>query len=604
MTDEVVRARDGTAGVIRGRIVVTDPEGGGRLAVLVPTTGVRVTINGAEVMEPTEVSSQDRIELKPVDEPGEVKVRVEISPDGLEARARVELIPGRRHILRDLSPSQYLVLATEVEKVVPCVDVSVIEAALKSKGVFVGVDYDALDKLAANPLVGPMVVARGVPPTPPKDAWIELKFERDIRSRLPSTELARVDWREVSSIPTVEPGAELAVKHPPVLGTSGLSVTGLPIEAPLPKDVELLAGEGCQVVGGSRIVATRSGRPTVIRGRVEVLPLLVCGEGVSLKTGNVRFSGNVVVRGDVEDNMSVLAGGDIEVTGSVGHATLKANGQILVRQNLIGGVALAGGAYVVHLKHREDWERLAAGLEDCAAALRQLARRPEFAEVAERFGWGQVLARLLDTKFRPLLALVVRLRTAYAEVEEGLSEDVKTLLEDLRLYIDPRSARDHKNVDYIEDLATRTKSLSTELKNIGEGGFSFEADYVQGARVEASGDIILHKGAYQSWLYAGRGVKVRGKPGVVRGGVVHARERVIAKEAGSPGGSPTLLKVGPKGVIEVETVYPNVTLQVGEAKHKFAANDYGIVARLDAKGELTLYGLTRAGGLAGHFNSS
>lgn len=558
MAEEVVSARDGTAGVIQGKVVVTDPEGGGRLAVLIPSAGVRVTINGTQVMEPTEVSSRDRIELETVKEPGEVRVTVDISPDGLEARARVELIPGRRHVLRDLPPSQYLVLATEAEEIVPDVDASIIEAALKTKGVFVGIDYESLHRLAANPSEGSVVVARGVPPAPGKDAWIELKFERSIRSRLPSSDLARVDWRELTPIPTVEPGAELAVKHPLVLGTPGLSVTGLPIEAPLPKDVELLAGEGCQVVGGSRIVATRSGRPTFIRGHVEVLPLLVCEQGVSLKTGNVKFSGNVVVKGDVEDTMNVHARGDIEVTGNVGHATLKADGQILVRQNLIGGVALAGGAYVVHLKHREDWERLAIDLEDCAAALRQLARRPTFTEVVERFGWGQVLAKLLGTKFQSLPALVARLRTAYAKVEEGLSEDVRALLDDLRRCVDPKNAFAQKNVDYIEDLAMRTKSFSTELKNMDDRGLSFEADYVQGARVEASGDIILHKGAYQSWLYAGRGVKVRGKPGVVRGGVVHARERIIAKEAGSPGGSPTLLRVGPRGVIEVQTCTPTL----------------------------------------------
>ena len=36
-------------------------------------------------------------------------------------------------------------------------------------------------------------------------------------------------------------------------------------------------------------------------------------EQVKLSTGNIKFDGDVVVKGNVEDNMAVEAGGDIDI---------------------------------------------------------------------------------------------------------------------------------------------------------------------------------------------------------------------------------------------------------------------------------------------------
>ena len=583
--------RDGSASVFQGRVVVTDPSGSGRPAVLEPGPGLKLYLNGREISQPVEVTSGDDIQVELMSEQGQVTVRVEIAADGLEAKAALDLIPATRFCLLDSGPRQHLLLGTKAESKAPKVELELIEQALQEKGVFVGVDMRAVASLAAKATGNPIVVARGQPPVPGQDARIELKFEDQQNQKLPGSEELRVDWRELRSIPTVEIGDELAVKHRPVLGRPGLSVTGQPISPRVPMDVELVAGEGVGIVnGGLKAVAARGGRPVFARGKLEVYPLLVADRGVNLASGNIKFSGDVLVRGNVDETMSVCAGGNIEVAGNCTHASLTAGSQIVVRQNIIGGTVLAGGVGVVHMRCQNWWEELANGLEACASALTQIEEHPELGSAAARQGWGRVLSKLLDTKFSHLPARLRDLMAAYREVSGIVTAEIDGVLALLRENLSRRGALQISSVGQVWGLAKQVRRLVDSLTGLSGGGLSLSASYIQGARVEASGDIIVRgKGCYQSYLYAGYCVRVDGRPGIVRGGVVQALERIVVNEAGSGGGSPTLLKVGAGGTIVAGKVHANVTIQVGEAHHKFQDSDQGIVARMDQEGVLVLH---------------
>ncbi|MBR5866540.1 MAG: DUF342 domain-containing protein, partial [Spirochaetaceae bacterium] len=58
--------------------------------------------------------------------------------------------------------------------------------------------------------------------------------------------------------------------------------------------------------------------------------------GVSIKTGNITFLGTVIVKGNVDDGFSISAAGNIEVHGTVGAASLKADGDIFVQSGIKG----------------------------------------------------------------------------------------------------------------------------------------------------------------------------------------------------------------------------------------------------------------------------
>ena len=70
-------------------------------------------------------------------------------------------------------------------------------------------------------------------------------------------------------------------------------------------------------------------------GKITVEPVLQV-HGVNIKTGNVKFLGSVIVRGNVEDGFNVDASGNVEVSGTVGKCKINAGGNIIVQQGIFG----------------------------------------------------------------------------------------------------------------------------------------------------------------------------------------------------------------------------------------------------------------------------
>ena len=140
---EVVR--DGSASVFQGRVIVVEPRGGGRQAVLEPGPGLKLYVNEAEITEPREVTSSDKIRVELMSEPGQISVQVVLSSDGLKAKAGLDLVPGSQYYLVDSGPRQHLVLTTKAEPQMPPVKPELVEQALQEKGVFVGIDKKAIE---------------------------------------------------------------------------------------------------------------------------------------------------------------------------------------------------------------------------------------------------------------------------------------------------------------------------------------------------------------------------------------------------------------------------------------------------------------------------
>jgi hypothetical protein len=82
-------------------------------------------------------------------------------------------------------------------------------------------------------------------------------------------------------------------------------------------------------------------------GKVNVEPIYEIKGDVDMHTGNILFLGTVIVRGSVEDGFSIKAAGDIEIKGSVGKCLLDAEGDVNIKQGVmgkLGGTIKAGGS--------------------------------------------------------------------------------------------------------------------------------------------------------------------------------------------------------------------------------------------------------------------
>lgn len=222
-----------------------------------------------------------------------------------------------------------------------------VRAALQSQGVVAGVADDKITAFVDNPVYNvPYVIAEGIRPVDGRDAYIAYNFETD-RTKLRVKEAAngQVNFKELNLIQNVVKGQPLAQKMPAERGKNGKTLFGKFLESKNGKDIPLPLGKNVSVdIDGSTIIADTNGQVLLVGNKINVEPIMEV-DGVSIKTGNIKFLGTVIVKGNVDDGFEIKASGNIEVYGTVGSCKLEADGDIIVSLGIMGrdtGVILAG----------------------------------------------------------------------------------------------------------------------------------------------------------------------------------------------------------------------------------------------------------------------
>ena len=244
------------------------------------------------------------------------KMNIEISND--EMKVFLTLIPPRRN-----------------GRIVEFDD---IMAELQKRNVVFGIKEDVIKDAVENDKFNQaIVIAEGRPPQNGEDAKIDYKFRIEKDIKLTEDEKGRVDFRELDLIENVVIGQVLAVKIPATKGVPGMTVFGKELPAKDGKDIPLIPGKNVKLSeDGMQLIAEINGQVVYAKDRVNVEPVYEVKGDVSVETGNIVFLGTVIVRGNVEDGFSVKAAGNIDVRGSVGKATLEAEGDIIIKQGLLG----------------------------------------------------------------------------------------------------------------------------------------------------------------------------------------------------------------------------------------------------------------------------
>ena len=213
-----------------------------------------------------------------------------------------------------------------------------VEEDLARQGVVFGVDRRAVEELLARGDFGREVpVARGKEPVHGEARRIAYLFNVNRGRPYLEIDFGRIDLKELNFIDNKHKDDLLASLLPPVKAEDGRDVTGKVVPAdPGPEGAHLPAGlHPVLSPDKTRIYAACDGNARLI-GRQGVIEPVVTVENVNYETGNIRFEGSVVVKGSIADGFTVEASGDIQVGKSVGKATLKAGGSILLKTGVNG----------------------------------------------------------------------------------------------------------------------------------------------------------------------------------------------------------------------------------------------------------------------------
>ncbi len=222
--------------------------------------------------------------------------------------------------------------------------------ALADAGVEFGMDQVAIERMTGEPLVEPILAARGQEPGASRDSTVEYLFTEEdenagLRPRV--REDGSVDYRDLRPIYTVPAGTVVGRYIPAVVGEAGHDVCGRKLEAARPAhDTPVARFAGTDVVvapNGTDLVTTKSGRPVRNGARIDIIEVYAIIGDVDFSTGNVDFNGDVYVSGDVQPGFTIRASGNVRVDGIVDAASIDAGHDVLIG----GGVHGHGDSKVV-----------------------------------------------------------------------------------------------------------------------------------------------------------------------------------------------------------------------------------------------------------------
>lgn len=206
-----------------------------------------------------------------------------------------------------------------------------------ARGICFGIDEAAVDEfLAKRPYCTSVVLAKGKPPVQGTDAKIEYYFNTDPKVKPTLNPDGSVDFFNLNTISHCKEGDLLAKLYPAVHGTPGKNVKGEIIKA---RDVKALnlRYERNAVVSEDKteLRAGVSGHVNLIEGKVFISNVFTV-ENVDNSVGNIDYDGSVVVNGNVCENFSVKAKGNVTVKGVVEGATIESDGNIVLVRGING----------------------------------------------------------------------------------------------------------------------------------------------------------------------------------------------------------------------------------------------------------------------------
>jgi len=221
-------------------------------------------------------------------------------------------------------------------------------ADMWSKGIRFGVDIDGVNRAIESGKAERTTVARRLDAVPGIDAHI-IEVSSDLHRSDAPRQLAngKLDLMAFQNrFPQIKQGVRLLKKVPRTEGKTGFELSGIAIEPPIPKEIELgpMAGAGTVIditAEGEFLVSMKAGFLNVDSktSQLSVDDKIVSRDGVSARTtGNLQLTGDYEEFGEVQEKR-VIEGESVTIHADVFGNIVSRGGTILLNHNLVGGSA-------------------------------------------------------------------------------------------------------------------------------------------------------------------------------------------------------------------------------------------------------------------------
>lgn len=182
-----------------------------------------------------------------------------------------------------------------------------------------------------------VLIAEGIYPIEGESATLEYHFDTDIESKLLEDDEGKINYRELSLIKNVTTDQILVTMTPATSGITGRNVLGEDVKAKDGKKLVIPKGKNVTISeDGLHLISSINGEVKIIDGKVHVFSLYTVPANVDNSTGNIRFIGKVIVKGNVLTGFSIESEGDVEVFGVVEGARIVSKGSIILHRGIQG----------------------------------------------------------------------------------------------------------------------------------------------------------------------------------------------------------------------------------------------------------------------------
>ena len=222
-----------------------------------------------------------------------------------------------------------------------------IVMALKKKGVSYGVRRDQIKEALLNVAIYDvdLMIADGKAPVQGEDARVTLEVNIDLNARPAIKEDGTADFRNIQSFASVMLGQIIARKIPATVGIPGIAVNNEAITPTPGNDVPLPQGKNTTVSeDGQYLMAAKAGIVFRDGALIHVNEILNIAGDVDFSVGNIKYTGDVNIKGSVLPGFTIETEGNISVHGTVDSSRLiSRNGSIKIDQGVIGkGTYISG----------------------------------------------------------------------------------------------------------------------------------------------------------------------------------------------------------------------------------------------------------------------
>lgn len=209
---------------------------------------------------------------------------------------------------------------------------------LKERNVVFGLDFEVIAKIVENPAnCENLCVAKGIKHENGIDGEIEFFVNQEEEIKPTILENGRVDFKHLNLVQRIKVGDLLAQRTLPTEGKSGTTVTGKIIKARAGKIAVFKFGKNVEMSEDElQLKSMVEGTVNFVGDKIEVIEVLNVDGDVGVRTGNIEFSGKVVVNGNITSGYAVECDGDLEVNGIVEGATLKTKGNLFISVGIQG----------------------------------------------------------------------------------------------------------------------------------------------------------------------------------------------------------------------------------------------------------------------------